>query len=476
MLLLAIALLAATCIATPLPANAASRTIVVPDDYSSITDAISHAVNGDTILVKAGTYHEPSLVIDKPISLIGENPDTTTINDTDPLYSYRGRIITPSSTIRINSDGVRVSGFTLRGGAEGVSGLGNRISIEGNTIIAPRSCINVNGSTLTIAQNILRSQSATMSPTGGWGIFSQGFSNNITANKIFYGGIHLEKTSSYNTVYGNAIEDGAIGVYGDRNVIAGNNVTKSRSYVFVDGSFNSLYANRLTDGAGFSVVGFNSTFYSNYLANNRCAACIGGSASSAMASGTLLWHNNFVNNTIQVYTDYPVYGVNYFDDGREGNFWSDYAGTDANSDGIGDTPYVIDEARRDNFPLMFPWGDWNVSLSYPVNRRYAGGVPLAFVVDRPCSWFGYSVDGQDNVTVSGMTTISGLAGGWHTVTVYANDTLGNSGASEPISFLVMAQPMLSQMLFAAFAIAAVVAVVAGFALYRRKRRRETGKA
>ena len=38
----------------------------------------------------------------------------------------------------------------------------------------------------------------------------------------------------------------------------------------------------------------------------------------------------------------------------EGNYWSDYAGVDANGDGIGDTPYVILNGGADNYPLMTP--------------------------------------------------------------------------------------------------------------------------
>jgi len=46
---------------------------------------------------------------------------------------------------------------------------------------------------------------------------------------------------------------------------------------------------------------------------------------------------------------------NIWDNGWEGNYWSDYTGKDRNGDEIGDTPYVIDENNRDNYPIMNPW-------------------------------------------------------------------------------------------------------------------------
>ena len=36
------------------------------------------------------------------------------------------------------------------------------------------------------------------------------------------------------------------------------------------------------------------------------------------------------------------------------NYYSDYNGTDGNEDGIGDTPYVINDENQDPYPLMEP--------------------------------------------------------------------------------------------------------------------------
>lgn len=60
-----------------------------------------------------------------------------------------------------------------------------------------------------------------------------------------------------------------------------------------------------------------------------------------------------MGNTKQVLVD--ASGANIFwDNGFEGNYWSDYNGTDIDEDGIGDSPYIIDENNMDNYPLMEP--------------------------------------------------------------------------------------------------------------------------
>jgi hypothetical protein len=70
-LLLVFVLSIASYFSVLLPAEAATKTIVVPNDYSTISEAIANAANGDTIFFKEGTYEGPlnqTLVINKSLS------------------------------------------------------------------------------------------------------------------------------------------------------------------------------------------------------------------------------------------------------------------------------------------------------------------------------------------------------------------------------------------------------------------------
>jgi len=62
-------------------------------------------------------------------------------------------------------------------------------------------------------------------------------------------------------------------------------------------------------------------------------------------------HNNFINNTIQAVN---ANSRNTWDGGSNsgGNYWSNYEGKDANNDGIGDSPYILDSTNQDKYPLM----------------------------------------------------------------------------------------------------------------------------
>jgi hypothetical protein len=79
----------------------------------------------------------------------------------------------------------------------------------------------------------------------------------------------------------------------------------------------------------------------------------------------------------------------------------------------------------------------SVALLSPQEVKFnTSDVPLDFAVDQPVSQLKYSLDGQENVTVTGNTTLTGLKNGPHNITVYARGETGNIGSSETFFFEV----------------------------------------
>jgi N-acetylneuraminic acid mutarotase len=118
-----------------------------------------------------------------------------------------------------------------------------------------------------------------------------------------------------------------------------------------------------------------------------------------------------------------------------------------------------------------------VAVVSPENKTYnVTSVSLVFTVNKPVVWIGFSLDEQDNVTITSNTTLTGLTNGLHNVTVYAKDAFENMGASETITFTIAKEPeTFSIRLAAAVAIvvAAVVLVAAvgvGLSAYLKKRK------
>ena len=104
-LILAVFLLSITLSVLAVPVQALGKVWHV---YSgeSIQAAVNAASPGDTILVHAGTYEQRTW-IHKPLTLIGENPDTTII--------YVSEILHPSwhLSFHVTADRVTISGFTV---------------------------------------------------------------------------------------------------------------------------------------------------------------------------------------------------------------------------------------------------------------------------------------------------------------------------------------------------------------------------
>jgi len=97
-------------------------------DYAAIQEAIDapETVSGHAILVDAGRYYE-NLVINKSVSIIGEDRRTTIID---------GRTGFPwvDTVIYISADRVTLAGFTIRGGKPYCQTLGIEITSDRNNI------------------------------------------------------------------------------------------------------------------------------------------------------------------------------------------------------------------------------------------------------------------------------------------------------------------------------------------------------
>jgi hypothetical protein len=112
---------------------------------------------------------------------------------------------------------------------------------------------------------------------------------------------------------------------------------------------------------------------------------------------------------------------------------------------------------------------------FPIrNEMYAESevleVNLNLTVNESTSKIAYVLDGQDNVTLAGNTTLTGLSEGEHRLTVYAWDEAGNIGASETVTFTVAKpEPLRTKLVVASATSITVFGAV--LLVYFRKRKR-----
>jgi parallel beta-helix repeat protein len=158
-------------------------------------------------------------------------------------------------------------------------------------------------------------------------------------------GVNLD-ASSNNTISKIWLTGNEHGVHlrwgSDNNVIEGNDVTLNAAagIHLAESSENKIIENNIANN--------DKGVYTEYCGIN------------------VFVRNNFVNNSKQWddigFTPWPIplpISVSVWDDGSEGNYWGDYVerypfAEELDGLGVWDTPYVLGENNKDNYPLMAP--------------------------------------------------------------------------------------------------------------------------
>jgi len=145
---------------------------------------------------------------------------------------------------------------------------------------------------------------------------------------------------------------------------------------------NTAESNSVTGNIiGVLLSGDSNTIVGNYIADNDEGIFLGINSPGTVPLNIVLSRNSIVDNKVQfsgcTCEEYNLTeAIHTWDNGEEGNFWSDYNGTDQNGDGLGDTPYIIDVKNQDRYPLMHVYSSPipNPSATSPPND-----LPFAFV-------------------------------------------------------------------------------------------------
>lgn len=324
----------------------------------SVSRALAAARDGDTVLVRRGTYRESRLVVSHRIVLLGEG---------QPVLDGGGEPV-----LLVEADSVTIRGFLIRNVAP--SGTEDRAAIRLDGVTG---CV-VAGNEIRAAFFGIYAARAAGCTISGNVIAGAGAGESRNAN-----GIHLYASRGF-VVTGNRVERQRDGIYlefGRHAVIEGNtsagNTRYGLHFMFSDSCAYRDNVFRGNRGGVAVMYSGNVDISGNTFAEARGAAAYGLLLKELHASRVI--GNHFENNTVALFvdgSDHLTAGRNDFlrngwavrllastDDGQfegnrfagnafdvvtnsresstefRGNYWDRYDGYDLDRDGVGDVPF-----------------------------------------------------------------------------------------------------------------------------------------
>ena len=313
------------------------RVIFLP--FSQLTRAI---------LIRSDGSIEPSTA---PIQNIGD-VYTFTANIYDSIIVERDNIVVDGAGYTVQKTGsdtgitlqgrnnVTIQNAVIRGFGIGI-GLyfSNRCNLYGNRIEG-----NSSGPGIAMSYSEYNKVLNNTLSNNGHGIMLTKSSNNIIdGNNASYNvqGISMGNFCNNNTIAHNVAN------YNNGGLLINDN---SSNNLVIDNEFNY---NKLT-GIMIAPNSCENVVSGNTIVGNNNGIDFWGNSSS-----NIIYHNNFMNNAAQAPSMEPL---NIWDNGAEGNYWSDYKGLDSNGDGIGDT--LLPHLGIDNFPLVQLWSEIRTFNAY----------------------------------------------------------------------------------------------------------------